>query len=49
MRHFWIIEVLADLAGFARANDMPRLAAKAEEALNVARAEIAARAGAGKT
>ena len=39
----WILEVLRDLTTFARANDMPALASKADEALRAAEVEIAAR------
>lgn len=42
MRHDWIYDVLSDLKAYATANRLPALAAKAEEALVVARAEIAA-------
>ena len=37
----WIIDVLGDLRGFARANAMPVLADQLEEALVVAALEIA--------
>lgn len=39
----WILEVLRDLTDFARANDMPALASKADEAMRAAEVEIAAR------
>ncbi|ESW60193.1 MAG: hypothetical protein Q27BPR15_13235 [Rhodobacter sp. CACIA14H1] len=42
MGHDWVFEVLRDLADYAERNGMPRLAGKAEEALAVAREEIAA-------
>ncbi|WP_431300810.1 hypothetical protein [Tabrizicola sp. BL-A-41-H6] len=42
MRHDWIYDVLSDLKAYATANRLPALAAKADEALAVARAEIAA-------
>ena len=42
MRHDWIYDVLSDLKAYAAANRLPALAAKADEALVVARAEIAA-------
>jgi hypothetical protein len=42
MRHDWILEVLTDLQRYAQANDLPALADKAEEVLQVARREIAA-------
>lgn len=42
MRHDWIFDVLSDLTVYARENNLPLLAAKADEALRVARAEIAA-------
>lgn len=45
MRHDWVYEVLADLADYADKNGLPRLAQIAEEALQVAREEIRARAG----
>lgn len=41
MRHDWIFDVLRDLKAFALANDLPGLAAKAEEAARVARVEVA--------
>jgi hypothetical protein len=41
MAHEWVIEVLGDLRGFAKTNDLPTLAAQLEEALVVAHAEIA--------
>lgn len=41
MRHDWIFDVLKDLKSYAQANGLPALAAKADEALQVARAEIA--------
>jgi hypothetical protein len=40
MRHDWIFEVLRDLKAYALANGLPAVAAKADEALRVARAEI---------
>lgn len=40
MRHDWILDVLSDLKAYALANNLPALAAKAEEALIVARVEI---------
>ena len=42
MGHDWVYEVLADLRAYAMANGLPALAAKADEALQVAKAEIAA-------
>lgn len=42
MRHDWIYDVLSDLKAYAAVNNLPALAAKADEALVVARAEIAA-------
>jgi hypothetical protein len=42
MQHDWIFEVLADLQAYAARNGLPLLAAKADEALRVARAEIPA-------
>lgn len=44
MSHDWIFDVLKDLRAYAEANDLPDLAAKAEECLEVAEAEIAAKA-----
>lgn len=41
-RHDWIFDVLKDLRTYAQANGLPALAAKAEEAIRVARAEISA-------
>lgn len=41
MRHDWIFDVLRDLKAYALANQMAALAVKADEALIVARAEIA--------
>ena len=42
MRHDWIFDVLRDLKTYAQANGFPALAAKADEALRIARAEIVA-------
>jgi hypothetical protein len=42
MRHDWILDVLADLQTYAAANDLPELALKVAEALDLARREIAA-------
>lgn len=44
MRHDWIFDVLTDLRAYAQTNGLPMLAAQAEAALGVARAEIAAQA-----
>jgi hypothetical protein len=41
MGHDWIFDVLKDLTSYARANGLPALASKAEEALRVAEAEVA--------
>jgi len=41
MRHDWIFDVLSDLRAYAVANGMMALAAKADEALAVARDEVA--------
>lgn len=41
MGYEWIFDVLKDLKAFAEANDMPELAAKSQEALTVAAAEVA--------
>lgn len=40
MGHDWIISVLRDMTSYARANGLPALATKAEEALRVAEVEI---------
>ncbi len=42
MRHEWVFDVLRDLKAYAQSNGLPALAAKAEEALAIARAEIVA-------
>lgn len=36
----WVIEVLGDLRGFARTNDLPTLAEQLDEAITVALTEI---------
>lgn len=41
MGHDWILDVLADLKTFARANGMPSLAAQLDDAAFVAQAELA--------
>ncbi|MGB3553671.1 MAG: hypothetical protein WBA25_03410 [Jannaschia sp.] len=41
----WIIDVLGDLRGFASANALPTLATQLEEAMVVARTEIAQPSG----
>jgi hypothetical protein len=46
MRHSWVFEVLTDLRDYARANRLPRLAAKVEETIALARDEVAAQAAA---
>jgi hypothetical protein len=43
MPHDWIFDVLRDLQAYARQNGLPRLAEVAEEALDVAREEVAER------
>lgn len=43
MGHDWVFDVLADLKSYATANGLFELAAKADEALEVAAAEIAER------
>lgn len=43
MGYEWIFDVLKDLKAFAEANDMPELAAKSDEALTAAAAEVAVR------
>ena len=51
MCHGWIFDVLSDLKAYAIKHDLPALAAKADEALVIAKAEIEAgrmgRAGSG--
>jgi hypothetical protein len=42
MAHDWVFDVLDDLKTYARANGLPALAAKAEEARHIAAIEIAA-------
>jgi len=42
MPHDWVFDVLDDLKTYAMANGMPALAAKAEEARQIAMVEIAA-------
>ena len=42
MRHGWIIDVLTDLKTYSKTHGMVALAQKVDEALRVARAEIAA-------
>lgn len=46
MGHSWVFEVLADLRDYATANGLPRVAAKVEELIIVARAELAERGAA---
>lgn len=41
MRHDWIFDVLSDLAVYARMHGLTATAIKAEEALAIARAEVA--------
>ena len=41
MRHDWILEVLADLRGYAERNALPDTARAAAAALAAARAELA--------
>jgi hypothetical protein len=43
MRQSWIFDVLRDLKAYALLNGLPGLAAKADEALEVAEVEVAAR------
>lgn len=45
MGHDWVFDVLTDLRDYALANGLPALAAKAAEALQVARVEIAGGGG----
>ncbi len=47
MSHTWIFDMLRDLRAYALANGLPAVAAKAEETLRVAEAEIAAQPGRG--
>lgn len=47
MGHDWILDVLSDLKAFARANDMPTLAAQLDDASYVAQIEIASAAEGG--
>ena len=42
MRHDWIFDVLSDLRTYALQNNLPALAAKVDEALVLAKAEIEA-------
>ena len=42
MRHDWIFDVLKDLRSYAQSNGLPALALKADEAMRVAQAEVAA-------
>lgn len=44
--HHWIIDVLADLQGFARQNDMPTLAQHLDQTLALAMQELARVGGA---
>ncbi|WP_413872281.1 hypothetical protein [Albidovulum sp.] len=41
MRYEWILDVLTDLRAFARANGLPRLAERLDEAVAAAADEIA--------
>lgn len=41
MAHDWIFDVLRDLITYARANGLPAVAAKAEELMKIAEAEVA--------
>lgn len=41
MRHDWVFDVLDDVRTYALTNGLPRTAAMAEEALAVARREVA--------
>ena len=45
MRHDWIFDVLRDLKTYAMANGFVALARKADEALDVARAEVRGNSG----
>lgn len=40
MMHDWILSVLADLRDYARANGLPDVAGKADEALRAAQSEL---------
>jgi hypothetical protein len=44
-RHDWIFDMLSDLQDYARANDLPELAASVGSTLAVARLEMAGRDG----
>ncbi|MDZ4134151.1 MAG: hypothetical protein U1D06_00970 [Paracoccaceae bacterium] len=41
MRHDWIFDVLSDLLSYSQKNSLPALANRVEDALRVARAELA--------
>ena len=45
MRHEWVFDVLRDLKAYAQSNGLLALAAKVDEALTIARAEIGALQG----
>ncbi|MDR5653677.1 hypothetical protein [Ruixingdingia sedimenti] len=47
MRHDWILDVLDDMKTYAARNGLDALAAKVDEALRIARAELAAARGEG--
>ena len=47
MAHDWVFDVLDDLKSYAIANGLIALAAKAEEALQIASVEIAAQTAGG--
>lgn len=47
MRHDWIFDVLSDLLSYATKNDLPRLAAKVAETIDVARREVSGSEGGG--
>lgn len=49
MQHDWVFDVLEDLKSYALANGLPALAAKAEEALQIAAVEVAAQSTGGDT
>lgn len=44
MRDTWILDVLADMQGFAHANGMPSLTQSLEDTRKVAQAELSRRA-----
>ncbi|WP_371037379.1 MULTISPECIES: hypothetical protein [unclassified Rhodosalinus] len=45
MKHDWILDVLADLKNFSRANGLPALAERLDDTRLLAMAEIASQSG----